>query len=122
MHPEIEFLYSVEDPHDYAATRASVFAKYLPANPAEAELVNHIAVSTWLRRRYAAAMHYALRQLHEAQANPLTPPGRMVQFSRNLVRFNREYRNQRRHISGCRSALKRLRQPCEEHYELATAA
>ncbi|MDX2266947.1 MAG: hypothetical protein NW208_02510 [Bryobacter sp.] len=122
MHPEIEFLYSVENPHDYTATRASVFAKYLPANPAEAELVNHIAISTWLRRRYAAAMHYALRQLHDAQANPQTPPSRVVQYSRNLVRFNREYRNQRRHISGCRSALKRLRLPSEETHEFATAA
>jgi hypothetical protein len=109
MSPQIDFLYSLENQADYDASCQEIFSQYAPQSEAEAQLVSHIAVATWLRRRYAGTMHYALRQLELARQTPGTPEFTVVQLTRNLVRFNREYRAQRKHISGCRAALKRMR-------------
>ncbi len=106
--PSLEFLYSFENPAEYAQSCAHIFAKYAPQGEMETQLVSHIAVAVWLRRRYAITMHAVMRQLEEARETGASET-LVSGLTRSLVRFNREYRQQKRHISGCRGTLKRLR-------------
>jgi hypothetical protein len=109
MNPTIDFLYSFEDAALYERCCEAIFAKYAPQGELERRIVSHIAIATWFRRRYAATMHSVLRQIQEVQQSGGSG-NQIVGLTRSLVRFNREYRQQKRHISGCRGALKRLRQ------------
>ncbi len=109
MNPQIDFLYSFENPQLYQKSCDDIFAKYGPEGSSEQHLVSHIAVAVWLRRRAACVMHAILRELQELQARPSGSPTQVVQLTRSLVRFNREYRHHKKHISGCRAELKRLR-------------
>ncbi len=112
-------LYPSEKREALAALAEELGATYSPADELEYELFEQLVIASWLRRRYETVRTKLYNTKHAIEQNE-PKSHRLPSIVESIQRFQFEIERQKKTISSCRRAFRRLNQ--EAQHELAPAA